>query len=1026
MAFNPGRSVGRVSIRVVPDTKSFAKDLRKQLNDIYRNTRQKIRIDGAELDRERIKESIERQLAAMKDFHLDANVALTVDKAKLSKKKLRASIQEQFDQMSDIRVKITAEIGNPKEFNEQVRRLVRDASRKKAQIDLDAKSLGFTAHMKALTRPRTVPIYVKLSKASVSKVMATLTALSGARLTFKWIDDLSNMVRDLDKNLPSILAWTSGITSLVGGLFGATSGLVGLGQGLIAMLPGLLVVPGLILNAAGSVTALIVALKNSKKELAPLSDEMSTLGDIINNTFWDRARKPIIDLVTSLMPQLKLAFRDLSAGIGDFTKAMSDAFGKELANGRLASIFKGIADGWRILGSGADGFAGALVNLSQIAAHYTPRLASWLVRQAATFDNWLDRITTNGALDDMMQGAIDAVYDLWDATRGVAGVFTGIWKAADSAGSKGLHGFADMMLDWKRVVNSADFQTGLTAIFRGSHDAMDAFGDAVKAIGRLVADLDRPIELFIAAAGGFAGGLIESIAKALDNQHVSIGMTDLASGLTTALDRIKPSLQPIANTFGDFLGLLGDLASVTLPTAAGVLADLMPAIDSLVGAVRPVLKPMGDALASVSNILGPAIDDFVSTVSPSLADALKSIAGTLPDIAPAVADLVKALGPLAGGVAKSVSLAADVPGPVLTIKWLLDGNIDQLLNKVDAIRKSGGVLGWIMDGAFNFGDWIGRASGQITVAYMRLSAMVQTMVQNAPTWLVQKGQEVISGFFTGMQTGWSVAGAWVATIPTKIKMLMQNAPAWLVASGQRAIEGMKAGFAAGYAAVSSWLRSVPGKIQSAVGYTGSLLVSRGQSAILGLINGAKAVWSAITLWFRTRPQAIKSALGNLGSTLWNAGSSIISGFLNGIVSRFNAVKTFVGGIASWIAKNKGPESYDRQLLVANGQWIMDGFRKGLETGFMSVQSRVAMFADGVREQFGPQLGSDIAGGLAAGLKSANDTIKAARVSVSADGTTDGSGSIGGNRVSLNIYNPSTRDLQRDAWDAAQIAAGVLA
>src|SRR5690606_39258043 len=129
------------------------------------------------------------------------------------------------------------------------------------------------------------------------------------------------------------------------------------------------------------------------------------------------------------------AFRDLTAGVGDFTAAMAKAFGEELADGRLESIFRGIAEGWRVLGTGASGFAGALVNLSEIAAKYTPRLAHWFVRQANTFDAWLTAISTDKRLDRWMETAIDSMYDLWDVTRGISGVFAGLYTAADAAGS---------------------------------------------------------------------------------------------------------------------------------------------------------------------------------------------------------------------------------------------------------------------------------------------------------------------------------------------------------------------------------------------------------------------------------------------------------------------------------------------------------------------------------------------------------------------------------------------------------------
>ncbi|MFX5998898.1 hypothetical protein ABTF05_21190, partial [Acinetobacter baumannii] len=89
-----------------------------------------------------------------------------------------------------------------------------------------------------------------------------------------------------------------------------------------------------------------------------------------------------------------------------------------------------------------------------------------------------------------------------------------------------------------------------------------------------IADWPDQIERFIAASGNFLGGLIEGVFQALNSPQFAAGLDGLSAGLGKSLEGILPSLQPIADTLGSFLGLLGDLAANLLPTAAGVLADL--------------------------------------------------------------------------------------------------------------------------------------------------------------------------------------------------------------------------------------------------------------------------------------------------------------------------------------------------------------------------------------------------------------------------------------------------------------------
>lgn len=694
---NPGRNAGRLSIRVIPNTNDFRRDLKRRLDMIEKTTSMTVKVTRARLDSNRIKEDIRRQLGSLKELDgavrvrvrpdvdgmkdIVAPVRLTMDK--LTVERLRKNIDRQ---LRDIEVSMTPTIEDRRlrqqldklgaEFHDISGRLARDilspedaeklrhrlndikdhidhvARNREARIDANPFTAWAAARLAWLTRPRTVEIVAKVSKTSVIAALTTLSALSGARLSWKWIDDLATSMKNLDKSLPAIVGWTTSITSLVGSIFAATSGLVGIGQGLFSILPAFLVIPGLILNGIGSLTALIVALRNAKTELGLLSDDMSELGNIINDAFWTQARQPILDLVNGLMPQLRNSFHELSTGIGQFTGELAKAFGEELGGGGLEEIFAGIAEGWRILSTGAPAFAGAMTSLSQVAAKYTPRLAQWFVRQANTFDNWLEAVSSDGRLDGWMETSIKSMYDLWDATTGVAGVFKGLWRAADSAGSKGLAGFADMMQEWDRVVNGADFQRGLTAIFRGSSAAMGAFGDAIRAVGRMVLGLDTSIEKFIGSAGKFLGGLIEGAANALNRPTVDKGLLDLSSGLVRALEGILPHLPAIASTFGSFLGLLGDLAGTLLPTAAGVLAELMPAVDGLISSIRDsgILQTLGDAVTDIAEQLGPALDDFVAAVGPVLIDALSELAVALVDIAPILADLITALGEWIGAL----------------------------------------------------------------------------------------------------------------------------------------------------------------------------------------------------------------------------------------------------------------------------------------------------------------------------------------------------------------------------------------
>jgi phage-related protein len=98
-------------------------------------------------------------------------------------------------------------------------------------------------------------------------------------------------------------------------------------------------------------------------------------------------------------------------------------------------------------------------------------------------------------------------------------------------------------------------------------------------------------------------------------------------------------------------------------------------------------------------------------------------------------------------------------------------------------------------------------------------------------------------------------------------------------------------------------------------------------------NATNAVTTGIDTvigWITGVGGRITGAIGDLGGLLAHAGQAIMDGFLGGLNAGFKGVQDMVGGVADWIAQHKGPEAYDRALLVPHGGWIMGGLKQGIE------------------------------------------------------------------------------------------------
>jgi len=78
-----------------------------------------------------------------------------------------------------------------------------------------------------------------------------------------------------------------------------------------------------------------------------------------------------------------------------------------------------------------------------------------------------------------------------------------------------------------------------------------------------------------------------------------------------------------------------------------------------------------------------------------------------------------------------------------------------------------------------------------------------------------------------------------------------------------------------------------------------------------------------------------------------AGRDLIAGLLRGIVAGLEAVWDKVSSIAGKIKSLKGPESYDKRLLIPEGNWIMDSLELGLSQGQARVEAKVSSVASSI-------------------------------------------------------------------------------
>ncbi|MFT8412290.1 MAG: tape measure protein [Schleiferilactobacillus perolens] len=153
----------------------------------------------------------------------------------------------------------------------------------------------------------------------------------------------------------------------------------------------------------------------------------------------------------------------------------------------------------------------------------------------------------------------------------------------------------------------------------------------------------------------------------------------------------------------------------------------------------------------------------------------------------------------------------------------------------------------------------------------------------------------------------------------------------------------------------------------------------------GIVNSVRNIWNGFTNIVSTVVDGIKNGFNALRNfSLADAGRAIMDSLFNGLKAAWGKVTDFVGGIASWIRKHKGPISYDAKLLVPAGNAIMQGLNAGLANRFAAVQKNVAGMASAIADSAGINIPAVNASPFKASLSALNSRVQGASLSSNLD------------------------------------------
>ncbi|MBQ0949248.1 MULTISPECIES: hypothetical protein [unclassified Streptomyces] len=991
-----GQIIGRVSVRVLPDTSEFRGKAQRQLSKIEKQLKVNVEVNPvmgnfvSEMMKQVRKLNQQNRSMDTRKVRLYTKLALTNIPEELRKAVRRYEDRATSEKVSlkttldttDVDLKISDK--SLRDMTDQLKDWRDRNSPQKIDLELNWPTGGtayIDARLAALTRPRTVSIIPTLNNAAVAKVAASLAALSGARVLNNMFEKFSNILRNLDKSVPIIGSIATAIAGVAGWGIAATSNLAALSASLAQIGAVSLTLPGILGGFAVGLGVTIAALKDFNKEVPEVKARLSELQNQISSNFWAQAREPIRELVDELLPRFAKGFQSSSTEIGKFFASFATDLTAALDPTLVDQMFGYLNESIITATGGTKTFASIIAQLGEVGASYLPDLAGWFVNISKQFDGWLENKGSEGLKQEIDAG-IQSLKDLGGVLYETGGILAGISRAATEAGGSTLGMLRETLGSIHEIIDSSGAQDAMRQLFYSAHEAMSEIattsGPQVK---NFLSELVGLLTDVLPQVGAIIGTALGAVTDALAQPAVTEGIKSMFDGIQAAVTALAPAMAPLGQALGALLQLVAEFATQLGPLVAAALVPLADAFTQLVPVIQPLITMLGGALLGIIQQLAPLFAQLVAQVAPLIAQLVSGLAPILPPIVAFIGQILSAVMPLIEILLNLVSAVITplLPMVQMLVTSLLPPLADAFTRLVEAVQPFLQALLAVVDFImpvlvpiieFLVGILVGSLIAAINGVALVFEGLKEIFVG---VWEYIKGYFMVwIGLFKGIFTGnWDTLIEGLKTMWNGIKTFLKGIwdtilgalITWLsvgvLGAAKKGLTALKSLWKALWTEIkalaqsvwialkTSWkgfcqqLKEVP---QWALSYVKTLF-SDAWSAITA---GAKHAWTLLKSAFKTGvkdavgfvkelPGKAKTALAGIGTALLNAGKDLIKGFIKGIKDMFGSVKDTLGGLTDKLTSWKGPESLDRVLLTGAGQLVIDGFIKGLESRYDAVR-----------------------------------------------------------------------------------------
>jgi hypothetical protein len=423
-----------------------------------------------------------------------------------------------------------------------------------------------------------------------------------------------------------------------------------------------------------------------------------------------------------------------------------------------------------------------------------------------------------------------------------------------------------------------------------------------------------------------------------------------------------------------------------------IAKDLVPAFGTLSRAAGPFLSQLGGEIAGVVTQFSKWVED--GKKSGKLADFFERASKAMHDIF----SIGKTVGSIIASIFEIITGSSPKPGNKSPLESFKDGlqkiadylndpknqaKIEDFIKKVeDAVTKAfdltnkvAGVFSNIrsvlneLGGGGSNSIWADIGAGIITGILAGIELQTQLLfsffgflwnsvitfvkgqlgIHSPSTVFAEIGGNLIDGLILGIQTAFGALFAAAGQIPVQVITAVGNAGTWLVTHGQNAVIGIENGIGKQLGNLSSYAGNIKATVVNKLSDAGSWLSAHGGNAVIGFINGIGGRLGQVGTAARNIAATAINGVGDLYNSMLSVGKNVVIGIYNGIVGMGSFL---YNGLVNWVRANiPGPI---RAVLGINSP------------------SKVAH-----------ELGTYVGQGLALGITSQGDDVKAAADAIAA-------------------------------------------